>query len=70
MKLKNVLLLALVAIMVIGVATGAWAVEGDNPFQIAIIKLRDAVNYAIGEFGYRILFNCYHKYYKLIVVSH
>jgi len=41
MKLKNVLLLALIAIMVVGVATGAWAAD-ENPFQVAIWKLRDA----------------------------
>ena len=39
MKLKSVLFLALVAIMVIGVATGAWA-DG-NPFEIAAKKLID-----------------------------
>ncbi len=40
MKLKNVLLLALIAIMVVGVATGAWAATG-NPFTDAANKLID-----------------------------
>ena len=41
MKLKNVLLLALVAIMVIGVATGAWAAAEKNPFIVAAQKITD-----------------------------
>ena len=41
MKLKNVLLLALIAIMVVGVATGAWAASDKNPFLVAAQKITD-----------------------------
>lgn len=40
MKLKNVLLLALIAIMVVGVATAA-AAQSPNPFALAADKLAD-----------------------------